>query len=130
MTTRRSLIKTAAWVAPTALVSVAAPAVAASGMKNSLRIIGYSASFNKSHNILTVKVKVKNDSSDPVRNISVTISAGDARVVKDIEALEENRPSDQIEVKFDGYYPHVLTYVTAPGVHPITMEMKVSGNNE
>ena len=125
MTTRRSLIKTAAWVAPTALVSVAAPAVAASALEDALRLIGVSANYNRPHSTLTVKVKVQNKGESVIRDITVTTSAGDQHRGHPVESLEKSGVSCQFVEEFVGYYPTVLIYVEAPGVSPLTLDLAV-----
>ena len=132
MTTRRALIKTAAWVAPTALVSVAAPAVAASVELECLKIHGGSASYNESKKETTVKVKVKNSCGKETIPATLTITSG--AMTKTFALDVDNRGDKHTVVVWDGHYPTVHVSAASPGCKTATETYTASndpgGKNE
>lgn len=126
MTTRRSLIKTAAWVAPTALVSVAAPAVAASVERECLMIHGDNVTYNKSKNETTVRVKVKNSCGK--ETIPVTLTITSKEMTKTFALGVNGQGSKHTEVVWDGHYPTVCVSAVSPGYKTATETYTVSND--
>lgn len=128
MTSRRALLRTAAWAAPTAIVAVAAPAIAASTLKGGLRFNNITANVGKKKRVVYANTMVSTTGGDPVPGLVVTVSVdGDSRASEhslsgwgNTEKLEyefHNRPLDSPTV--------VHFYAEAPGYAPISGEVTV-----
>lgn len=129
MTTRRSLIKTAAWVAPTALVSVAAPAVAASNLRKALEFTNTTATVGTKPNVIYTNLKVMTRQGEAVPGLSVVVSIGDDRRSTD-HNLSPWGVTDIIQHEFEGIQKgdkaKVTFYASAPGVEPIESTVYVN----
>ena len=129
MTTRRSLIKTAAWVAPTALVSVAAPAIAASNLRKALKFTNTTATEGSKPNVIYTNLKVMTGQGESVPGLVVVVSIDNDRRTTD-HSLSPWGTTDIIQHEFRGIKKgdkvKVTFYASAPGVEPIESTVYVN----
>ena len=128
MTTRRAVLGTAVWTLPTVMVSMSAPAIAASTTRDSLVFTNCTATVGKAPRTIYTNCKVMTREGEPVPDLTVTVTAGvDAYTTThhlepwgatDLIAHNfPNRTSDRIAIRFDA---------TAPGHTPITRTVHVT----
>lgn len=129
MSTRRSLLRAAAWTAPSALVAVAAPAIATSQLRDVLAFTNLTATVGAKARAVYANAKVMSRDSAPVPGLLVTVAVGaDARTTTHhldswgatelVEAMFEDQPTDHpITVHFRA---------EAPGVQPISGTVTVT----
>jgi hypothetical protein len=122
MSTRRSLLRVAAWTAPTVLVAVAAPAVATSQLRDVLVFTNLTATVGAERCAIYTNTTVMTRDGQPVPGLVLTVSIGaDARTTEhDLDpwgatsliqhVFAEQSVSDPITVHF---------HAVAPGVTPI-----------
>lgn len=129
MTTRRSLIKTAAWAAPTALVSVAAPAIAASTLRKALEFTNTTATEGADSNVIYTNLKVMTREGESVPGLVVVVSIGNDRRTTD-HSLSPWGVTDIIQHEFSGVKKgdrvKVTFHASAPGVEPIEATVYVN----
>lgn len=77
MSTRRSLLRAAAWTAPAALVAVAAPVVATSQLRDCLVFTNTTATAGRDAAAVYVNTKVMTTGGAPVPGLVVTVSIAD-----------------------------------------------------
>ena len=122
MTTRRSLIKAAAWAAPTALVSVTAPAIASSTLRKALKFTNTTATVGSAPNVIYTNLKVQTGQGESVPGLLVTVAIGEDRRSTE-HVLAPWGATDIIKHEFDnmakGMQIKVIFYASAPGVEPI-----------
>lgn len=122
MTTRRTVLRAAAWTAPVALMAVSAPAVAASVTRDCLVFTNTTATEGKTARTIYTNCKVMTREGQAVPDLTVTVSIGaDARTTT--HNLTGWGVTDLIRHNFtgQGMDPTTITFhATAPGHTPIT----------
>lgn len=122
MTSRRAVLRAAAWTAPVALVAVSAPAIAASVTRDCLVFTNTTATEGKTARTIYTNCKVMTREGEPVPDLTVTVAIGtDARTTT--HNLTPWGVTDLIAHDFpgQGMDPTTITFhATAPGHTPIT----------
>ena len=122
MITRRSVLGTAAWTMPTVLLSVSAPAIAASVSRDCLVFTNCTATVGKVAGTVYTNTKVMTREGAPVPGLAVTVTVGaDARTTT--HDLTPWGVTDLIRHDFPGQGMDPITvrfHATAPGHTPIT----------
>ncbi|GLI30383.1 MULTISPECIES: hypothetical protein [Brachybacterium] len=129
MTTRRTLLRAAAWTAPAALVAVAAPAIATSQLRDVLVFTNLTATVGAEALAVYANTKVMTRGGDPVPGLVVTVAVGaDARTTT--HRLDPWGATDLVSVVFEDQpadHPIVVQFrAEAPGVQPISGTVTVT----
>lgn len=119
---RRTVLRATAWAAPVTVVSVAAPAIAASTLTDCLVFTNATATEGRTACTVYVNTKVQTTQGDPVPGLVVTVTVGtDTRTTE--HRLDPWGATDLIRHEFpdqpDGRLA-VTFHATAPGCTPIT----------
>lgn len=122
MIPRRSLLRATAWGAPTALVAVAAPAIATSQLRDVLAFTNLTATAGAEPCAIYTNTKVQTRDGIAVPGLVLTVSIGaNARITE--HALDPWGATDLVAHVFAEQPPgHPITvhfHAEAPGVTPI-----------
>ena len=128
MITRRSVLGTAAWTMPTVLLSVSAPAIAASVSRDCLVFTNCTATVGKAARTVYTNTKVMTREGDPVPGLTVTVTIGtDTRTTT--HDLTPWGVTGLIAHDFPGQGMDPITvrfHAAAPGHTPITRTVHVT----
>lgn len=119
---RRTILRATAWAAPTALVAVTAPGIAASAARDCLVFTNTTATVGKTARTVYTNTKVMTREGEAVPGLTVTVTIGtDARTTT--HDLTPWGVTDLIAHDFPGQGMDPITvrfHATAPGHTPIT----------